>query len=76
MSEWASKRLRESSGGGNDKSDGEAMVVIKERDWSDSSKERDRFSVALYATEERSPEGEKLYAGQNRGEKKIKKINK
>ena len=37
---------------------------------------RDRFSVALYATEERSPEGEKLYAGQNRDGKKIKKINK
>ena len=34
---------------------------------------RDRFSVALYATEERSPEDEKLYAGQNRGGKKIKK---
>ena len=34
------------------------------------SKKRDRFSVALYATEERSPEGEKLYAGQNRGGKK------
>ena len=31
---------------------------------------RDRFSVALYATEERSPGNEKLYAGQNRGEKK------
>ena len=26
--------------------------------------------VALYATEERSPEDEKLYAGQNRGGKK------
>ena len=34
--------------------------------------ERDRFSVALYATEERSPEDEKLYAGQNRGGKKKK----
>ena len=33
---------------------------------------RDRFSVALYATEERSPEDEKLYAGQNRGGKKKK----
>ena len=32
--------------------------------------QRDRFSVALYATEERSPEDEKLYAGQNRGGKK------
>ena len=31
---------------------------------------QDRFSVALYATEERSPEDEKLYAGQNRGGKK------
>ena len=31
--------------------------------------QRDRFLVALYATEERSPEDEKLYAGQNRGEK-------
>ena len=30
------------------------------------------FSVALYATEERSPEDEKLYAGQNRGGKKKK----
>ena len=37
---------------------------------------RDRFSVALYATEERSPEDEKLYAGQNHGEKKKKKITK
>ena len=38
---------------------------------------RDRFSVALYATEERSPEGEKLYGGQNRGgKKKNKKIKK
>ena len=37
VSEWASKRFRESSGGGNDKSDGEAMVFIK--DWNDSSKE-------------------------------------
>ena len=36
---------------------------------------RDRFSVALYATEERSPEDEKLYAGQNRGGKKKKKNN-
>ena len=34
------------------------------------SVKRDRFSVALYATEERSPEDEKLYAGQNRGGKK------
>ena len=35
---------------------------------------RDRFSVALYATKERSPEDEKLYARQNRGGKtKIKK---
>ena len=34
------------------------------------SAKRDRFSVALYATEERSPEDEKLYAGQNRGKKK------
>ena len=31
--------------------------------------------MALYATEERSPEDEKLYAGQNRGVKK-KKNNK
>ena len=31
---------------------------------------RDRFSVALYATEERSPEDEKLYARQNCGGKK------
>ena len=36
------------------------------------SAKRDRFSVALYATEERSPEDEKLYAGQNRGGKKKK----
>ena len=34
---------------------------------------RDRFSVALYATKERSPKDEKLYAGQNRGGKKKKK---
>ena len=33
----------------------------------ESKSERDRFSVALYATEERSREDEKLYAGQNRG---------
>ena len=33
---------------------------------------RDRFSVALYATKERSPEDEKLYARQNRGGKKKK----
>ena len=40
-----------------------------------SNKEkRDRFSVALYATEEQSPGNEKLYARQNRGGKK--KINK
>ena len=37
---------------------------------------RDRFSVALYATEERSPGNEKLYAGQNRGGKKKKKKKK
>ena len=37
---------------------------------------RDRFSVALYATEERSLEDEKLYAGQNRGgEKKNNEVN-
>ena len=35
-------------------------------------KKNNRFSVALYATEERSPEDEKLYAGQNRGKKKKK----
>ena len=41
MSESASVRLRESSGGGRDKSGGEAMIVIKggawmieKRDWS------------------------------------------
>ena len=37
---------------------------------------RDRFSVALYATEEQSPEDEKLYAGQNRGRNKKKKKKK
>ena len=36
------------------------------------SVKRDMFSVALYATEERSPEDEKLYSGQNPGGKKIK----
>ena len=41
----------------------------------ETNKERDRFSVALYATEERSPKDEKSYAGQNRGEKKEKKKN-
>ena len=35
----------------------------------ETKRKRDRFSVALYATEERSPEGEKLCAGQNRGVK-------
>ena len=35
-------------------------------------KQRDRFSVALYATEEWSPEDEKLYAEQNRGGEKNK----
>ena len=39
----------------------------------DRRTKQDRFSVALYATEERSPEDEKLYAGQNRGGKKKKK---
>ena len=36
---------------------------------------RGRFSVALYATEERSPEDEKLYAGLNRGKKKKNEAN-
>ena len=36
----------------------------------EKQQKRDRFLVALYATEERSPEDEKLYAGQNRGGKK------
>ena len=36
------------------------------------SAKRERFSVALYATEERSPEDKKLYARQNRGGKKKK----
>ena len=45
---------------------------------------RDRFSVALYATEERSPEDEKLYANYvphfnfgpiERGEKQTNNIN-
>ena len=34
------------------------------------------FSVTLYATEEQSPEDEKLYAGQKRGGKKAKKKTK
>ena len=38
-----------------------------------SQKKRDRFSVALYATEERSPEDEKLYADKIVAEK-IKRI--
>ena len=36
----------------------------------EKQQKRDRFSVALYATEERSPKDEKLYAGQSRGGKK------